>query len=65
MQKIKEEKPMKGQLLELVNGIMKDHKDIDLEETPVVFVWRYKENPDIEFKLMIHKPKESSSIVVH
>ncbi len=58
------EKPMKNQLLELVEGTQKEHKDIDLKETPIIFKWSYDEEPSIEFQLLI-RHNENYEEVVH
>lgn len=42
----------KEELQHIVAGFV-DDKQIDLKETPALFVWRYQDDPKIQYELLI------------
>lgn len=51
---------MQKKLMKIVKDMRED--GLDLMETPVIFKWSYKEDPYIEYELLI-KETEQSNIV--
>ena len=47
---------MKGTLFTLLEGLREE--DINLAETPALFIWSYEEEPTIFFELLIKEGEE-------
>lgn len=51
---------MKETLLETLEDLR--NQGVDLAETPALFTWRYDEEPDIKFQMLITEVSEDDDI---
>lgn len=56
---------MRESLKEILEDIVKEleTKEVDLEITPALFNWRYPDNPEINYQLLIRKGWEEEDMV--